>query len=256
MKTKTNHMKLYFRSGTVPAKSILTLLLFFLLQQGYPQEAKVADTFDITMNSMRFPHQYKKWGFQIGAGLQLVRPPADLLENAIQAPLVNIHMTFGLPWRFSLEADVSTILVSNQIAIGPRIGYGFKNFYFNAGWDGAFVYGQLRQGGFDNSTRVFLQYPNLSLGYKLKKMAFTLKGEAVFVTRLIQTSGDKELTRSKDFYNGITVGFYLEQRLWKDSVFIFGIKDNYEKYYWPTWMIYTTFNRFYHIPELSFMWIL
>jgi len=256
MKTKTNHMKLYFRSGTLPAKSILTLLLFFLLQQGYPQEAKVADTFDITMNSMRFPHQYKKWGFQIGAGLQLVRPPADLLENAIQAPLVNIHMTFGLPWRLSLEADVSTILVSNQIAIGPRIGYGFKNFYFNAGWDGAFVYGQLRQGGFDNSTRVFLQYPNLSLGYKLKKMAFTLKGEAVFVTRLIQTSGDKELTRSKDFYNGITVGFYLEQRLWKDNVFIFGIKDNYEKYYWPTWMIYTTFNRFYHIPELSFMWIL
>lgn len=256
MKTKTNHMKLYFRSGTLPAKSILTLLLFFLLQRGYPQEAKVADTFDITMNSMRFPHQYKKWGFQIGAGLQLVRPPADLLENAIQAPLVNIHMTFGLPWRLSLEADVSTILVSNQIAIGPRIGYGFKNFYFNAGWDGAFVYSQLRQGGFDNSTRVFLQYPNLSLGYKLKKMAFTLKGEAVFVTRLIQTSGDKELTRSKDFYNGITVGFYLEQRLWKDNVFIFGIKDNYEKYYWPTWMIYTTFNRFYHIPELSFMWIL
>jgi len=87
-------------------------------------------------------------------------------------------------------------------------------------------------------------------------MAFTLRGEAVIVTKLIQLTGENEVTRSKNFFNGFTAGFYLEQRLWKDHVFIFGIKDNYEKYYWPTWMLFTTFNRFYHIPELSFMWIL
>jgi len=235
---------------------LLFLMVFLLLHSARAQEVAVQDTFDITNHSMRFPHQYRKWGFQIGAGLLMVKPPMDLLENAIQAPLVDIHMTFGLPWRLSLEADVQSILVSNQISLGPRFGYGVKNFYFNVGWDFAFVYGQLRQAGFDNSTRVFIHYPNLSLGYKLKRMAFTLKGEGVVVTKLTQLTGENEVTRSKNFFNGITVGFYLEQRLWKNHVFIFGVKDNYLKYYWPTWMLFTTFNRHYHIPELSFMWIL
>jgi hypothetical protein len=94
------------------------------------------------------------------------------------------------------------------------------------------------------------------LGYKLKDIAFTLKGEIVGVTSLVQTSGTNEVARSKYFYNGFTFALYIEQRLWKNHVFVIGLKDNYEKFYWPTWMLFSTFNRFYHIPELSFSWIL
>ncbi|MEI7983528.1 MAG: hypothetical protein WCI71_17905, partial [Bacteroidota bacterium] len=173
-----------------------------------------------------------------------------------QAPLVNIHATFGLPWKFSLEGDVTTIVVSNQIAIGPRLGFSIKNFSFNIGYDIAFVYGQLRQAGFNNSAKVWINYPNLSLGYKLKKMAFTLKTEAVIVTSVVQKSGENEVSRTKNFFNGFTAALYIEQRLWKNHVFIIGLKDNYEKFYWPTWMLFNTFNRYYHIPELSFSWIL
>ncbi len=234
------------------------LVFFFLLTFCTPriQAQEKKDTFDITMSSMRFPHQYKKWGFQIAAGLSLVKPPMDLLENAIQAPLVNIHMTFGLPWRFSLEADVTTIIVSNQFALGPRIGYGHRNFYVNLGWDVAFVYGQMKQAGFNNTAKVWINYPNLSIGYKLKKMAFTLKGEVVILADVSMQSGENDVVRTKNFFNGGTIAFYIEQRLWKNHVFIIGLKDNYEKFYWPTWMLFNTFNRFYHIPELSFSWIL
>lgn len=235
--------------------NILLILILVLCSVRLPAQEK-KDTFDITMHSMRFPHQYKKWGFQIAAGLSLVKPPMDLLENAIQAPLVNFHMTFGLPWRFSLEADVTTLIVSNQFSLGPRLGYGVKNFYFNLGWDVAFVYGQLRQGGFDNTAKVWLHYPNMSIGYKLKKMAFTLKGEVVFLANVSMQTGENEVVKTKNFFNGGTMAFYIEQRLWKNHVFIIGLKDNYEKFYWPTWMLFTTFNRFYHIPELSFSWIL
>jgi len=244
------------KRSSILKPGILIAWLLILPWCSHAQEPAPKDTFDITNHSMRFPHQYKKWGFQIGAGLLLVKPPMDLLENAIQAPLVNIHMTFGLPWRFSLEGDVSTIVVSNQFALGPRFGYGYRNLYFNVGWDVAWVYGQLKQGGFDNSTKVWIQYPNISLGYKLKKMSFTLKAEGVYVSKLSQMTGENEVSYEKNFYNGMTCAFYLEQRLWKDHVFIVGLKDNYVKYYWPTWMLFTTFNRFYHIPELSFMWIL
>lgn len=235
---------------------VTMVLLLFAFQSLRAQVPAAVDTFRIAGASMRFPVQEPSWSFRIGTGLQLVKPPADLLESAIQAPMFNLHMKYIFPYRLSAEADLSTIVVSNHLAAGPRYGVGIGKFCANAGWDVAFMYGQLRQAGFNNKTSVWMHYPNLSLGYRLNDIALTLKGEAVVVSRLSQVSDEKELTRTKNFFNGVTVAFYVEQRLWKDNVFIFGVKDNYEKFYWPTWMLFTTFNRFYHIPELSFMWIL
>jgi hypothetical protein len=186
----------------------------------------------------------------------MVMPPKDLVENAIQAPLVNFHMTFGLPWKLSLEGDVTTLIVSNQFMLGPRLGFGHRNFYFNVGYDAAYVFGTMHFGGFDNTASIWLGYPNISFGYKFRSIAFTLKGEAVTLFSANQKTGENEVYRSKNFFNGVTVAVYIEQRLWKNHVFVIGFKDNYEKFYWPTWMLFTTFNRFYHIPELSFSWIL
>jgi hypothetical protein len=237
----------------------IRLTLFFLFIGSIllsAQEPVPRDTFDITNHTMQFPHPYKKWGFKISAGLSMVRPPKDLLENAIQAPLVNIHMIYGLPWHLSLESELTTIVVSNQLTLGPRYSFLYKNFGVKAGWDIAFLYGQLKQAGFDNSIQAWIHYPNLSVGYKLKKMSFTLKGEVVIVTKAISKTGENEVDHSTNFYNGFTVGFYIEQRIHKNKVFVIGIKDNYEKLYWPTWMLFSTFNRYYNIPELNFSWIL
>jgi hypothetical protein len=235
----------------------LTIFLFFIGNlMIYAQDPVPPDTFDITRPSMQFPHHYKKWGFQVSAGLSFVKPPKDLLENSYQAPLVNIHTTFGLPWNFSIEGDLTTLLVSNQLALGPRFNYLYKNLGVKVGWDIAFVYGQIKQGGFDNSTQMWIHYPNLSVGYKLKRIAFTLKGEMVVITRAVTKSGENEITNSKNFINGGTIAFYIEHRIHKNKVFVIGIKDNYLKAYWPTWMIFTTFNRYYNVPELYLSWIL
>jgi hypothetical protein len=234
--------------------------IFFFLLTGhvlaFTQEPIPKDTFDIVSRAMQFPHHYKKWGFQVAAGLSMVKPPEDLLENAIQAPLANVHMTFGLPWKLSIESDLTTIIVSNQLRAGPRISFLFRDFGIKGGWDIAYVYGRLQQSGFNNSTQAWMHYPNLSLGYKLKKMAFTLKGELVIVGKVSTKSGEIEVSRSKTFLNGGTLTFYLEQRIHKNKVLVVGLKDNYVKFYWPTWLLFSTFNRFYHIPELYLSWIL
>jgi len=220
------------------------------------QEPVPKDTFDITKRTMMFPHHYKKWGARVSAGLSMVQPPKDLVENAIQAPLVNVHLIFGLPWKFTLESQLTTIVVSNQLTLGPRISLNPGKFGINAGWDVGFVYGQMKQYGFDNSTVAWIQYPNVALGYKMKKMAFTLKGELVVVSHVSTKSGENEITGSNNFFNGFTAAFYIEQRIHKNKVFVIGIKENYVKYYWPTWLIFTTFNRYYNIPELYFSWVL
>jgi hypothetical protein len=237
----------------------IELTLFYLLSLILPataQEPVPTDTFDITSHAMQFPHHYQKWGFQVSAGLSVVKPPEDLLESAVQAPLANVHITFGLPWKFSLESDLTTIIVSNQLRVGPRISFPVRNFGLKGGWDIAFVYGQLKQSGFNNSTQAWMHYPNISFGYKLKKMAFTLKGELVIVGKVSTNSGEIEVSRSKTFLDGGTLSFYVEQRIHHNKVLIVGLKDNYLKFYWPTWMLFSTFNRFYHIPELYISWIL
>jgi len=245
----------------VSRKMILRLGILMLLTTGscitiWAQEKASRDTFDIAGPSIHYPNNYKTTRFLSSVGLSMVTPPKDMLETAVEAPLANFHIIYGLPRHFSLEGDITTIIVSNQLRLGPRVSFSQGNFGLKAGWDLAYATGFLKHFGFNNSTRAWIHYPNFSAGYKMQHIAFTLEAETILVSSVTTKSGDSKLTRSKIFLNGYTGAFYIEQRLHRNRVFAFGFKDNYVKYYWPTWMVFSTFNRFYHIPELCFSWIL
>ena len=241
------------RTGQILILSALIMAktLPFLAQESFNDS-----TFSIASSAIHFPHNFETSRLKLSAGFSMVRPPKDMLETAVQAPLINFHATYSLPWHLSLEGDLTTILVSNQLSIGPGLTFATGNFGFKAGYNIAYVAGFLNQFGFDNSTRAWINYPNVSIGYKLNKMAFTLKAESVLVSYVSTSSGDNELTLYRNFFNGYTGALYIEQRLHRNRVFVIGFKDSYVKYYWPTWMVFSTFNRFYNIPELYFSWIL
>jgi hypothetical protein len=227
----------------------------------YAQEKRELDSYDIAGNTIRFPDHPGKWKFKIGAGLLFDVPPIDIVETSITAPLLDVHMVLGLPWKFSLVGDLTTIVVSSQLLLGARVGSCFRRFALNAGWDVSWVYGQFRPEGFNNVTKAWFHYPNISVGYKLKTMAFTVKAEAVYIAMIKQLIGESAangitITNYSSFLNGFTYAFYLEQRLWKSNILVIGIKDNNIKYYWPTWMLFSTFDRYCHIPEFSLMLIL
>jgi hypothetical protein len=254
-------LKQHNHSTGIQKWGIMVLLFFVFIQSGQSRDKAIADTFDITSHTLRFPDNLKPWRFRIGAGFLVVQPPMDLVETSLQAPMANVNMSLGMPWKFSFIGDITTIVVSNQLSFGIRVGTRLKNFALNAGWDFAWVYGQFRPEGFDNVTKAWLYYPNFSLGYKLKKIAFSLKAEVVFISSIQQLIGTTAATGIviSDYannFNGLTCALYIEQRLWKNNVLIIGLKDNYVKYYWPTWMLFSTFNRFYQIPEFSLMLIL
>ena len=230
--------------------------LYILILPGYLLAQEVNDNFDIATSSMRFPHHYNECRLQKSLGFSMVKLPFDWVENAIEAPLVNFHMTFGLPVGFSIEGDVTTIFVSNQLTIGPRWNYRHNNFSFNLGYDLAFAFGQMKVAGFDNNVKAWIHYPNLSIGFKIKDVAFTLNGEVVVLAHTSTRAGQNEITHSSNFFDGGTGALYIEQRLWGDHVFILGLKDSYLKFYWPAWPVFSTFNRFYHIPEIYFSWII
>jgi hypothetical protein len=238
--------------------SRLTILILLVIAGNLPVFAQEEPSMyeKEEMPSMHMPRYDKTSHYRSSIGLSMVQPPKDMVETAILAPLFNYHGIYTLPWKFSLEGNFSSIVVSNQISLGPRINLSRGNFGLKLGYDLAFVFGQLKQFGFDNTTKAWLHYPNISGSYQWKKMIFTLKAEAIAVSSVETKTGENELSMTKDFYNGYTGAFYIEQRLHKNKVLIIGIKDSYVKYCWPVWLTFSTFNRFYHVPEISFSWII
>jgi hypothetical protein len=69
-------------------------------------------------------------------------------------------------------------------------------------------------------------------------------------------TGENLMVNPKNRFNGVTGALYIEQRIFRKKILVIGFKDNYLKYYWPAWMIFPTFDRYYHIPELHLMWVL
>jgi hypothetical protein len=245
----------------VSRKVILLSAIVFLFSPGSfltlcAQERALRDTIDIAKPSIHFPYRSEIPRLRMSGGFSMVMPPKDMLETAVQAPLGNFHAIYDLPWNFSIEGDISSIIVSNQLSLGPSLSIYKGNFGIKTGYDIAFVAGILKQFGFNNSTRAWLHYPNVSLGYKKDRMAFTLEAEAVLVSFATTRTGENEITNSSNFFNGFTGAFYIEQRLHKNRIFVIGFKDSYVKYYWPTWLVFSTFNKFYNIPELCFSLIL
>jgi hypothetical protein len=242
-------------------KAILLSVMVILISSGsyvtvLAQEKAMYDTIDIARPSIHFPYRSDIPRIRMAGGLSMVMPPRDMLETAVQAPLLNFHIIYDMPHHFSIEGDITSIIVSNQLSLGPSYSFHKGDFGLKFGYDLAFVAGFLRRFGFNNNTRAWLHYPNLSLGYKKNQMAYTIEFETVLVSSVSTKTGENELSGSPGFFNGYTGAFYIEQRLHKNKVFVIGIKDSHVKYYWPTWLVFSTFNRFYNIPELYFSWIL
>ncbi|MCA4899118.1 MAG: hypothetical protein ACK514_14380 [Bacteroidota bacterium] len=229
----------------------LNIFAFLLSSCGFAQQE-----FDIAANSIFYPHKLTTGYFKSEIALSQVKLPFDWLESSVQTPLLHYHAVFGLPKNFSLDGRLSTLVVANQVNLGPRWGKQFDRMSFNLGFDLAYAFGALNFSGFDSSVSTWLNYPNASVGYKINDIVFTVKAELSGVTSTSSRQGTTEVVSDKNFFNGYTIAFYMEQRLWKDHVFILGFKNTYAKYHFMGWPAFSTFNRFYNMPEVYFGLIL
>jgi hypothetical protein len=232
--------------GSSATKIVLLLIMGLTALSAKAQEA---DTFDIASASIYYPHWYQPKDFTMELAMSQVKLPFDWLETAVQAPLFHFHAAYGLPKGFALDGRFSSLFVSNQLSVGPRWNYRKENVSFNVGYDVAYTFGFLNQFGFASSAFSWINYPNVSVGLKFKDVAFTLKGELQIVTYFSTKQGDNEISTEKNFNNGFTVALYMEQRIHKNKVMVLGLKNSYAKYHFMAWPAFSTFNRFYNIPE-------
>jgi len=68
-------------------------------------------------------------------------------------------------------------------------------------------------------------------------------------------TGENLVVHSNNMFDGVTGAIYMEQRIFRHKILVIGFKENYLKYYWPAWMVFPTYERYYFIPELHLLWV-
>ncbi|MEJ0056314.1 MAG: hypothetical protein WDN75_12025 [Bacteroidota bacterium] len=234
-------------------KTAFLLSLLFVVSSSLAQDKKTEPKeFDIIHASLLYPQTPKLRRIKVAVLVQKFKFPEAWLEGSYHVPFLNVQGRMGLKKNFTAQVSLGTIVVSNQLSVGFRWNKQFDDkFSFNVGYDLAGVLGGLVQSGFDTRVAATIHNPNAAFGYRYKDIAFTLKGELSIVARVKIRTGENVVSDEKNFYNGFGVGLYMEQRLWKDNVIILGLKNHYVKFDYIAWPAFSTFNRYYNVPEIS-----
>jgi len=206
-----------------------------------------------------FPGLMKPYEWRLSLGYASIKMPTDVYLEAAAArfPLIKFGAVMGLPANFLLDGKVNTELVTNEFLLGARWVYAFdKHWHVDVGYSIAYLYGQLKQFNYDSKIKGWTSYPSAAIGYDFGNLALTLRGAFSLINSLQSTSGtttvDFAIERGNGFYYRVT----LEQRFWKNTTIGIGFQLNYMRFYYPEWLMFPTFDRYYWIPEFQVMFSL
>lgn len=202
--------------------------------------------------SFFYPDKLEQFHFKSDFDVLFGRVPFDVVEEmqTFRWPLFTVRGLMGLPENFVVEGTVSTDFVMFSGTMGPKWRYDFtERLHGYVGIDAMVFGGRVNQGQFNQSASGWLTYPNLALGYQFGDVTVTLKGEINYLISVSGRSGNIEVSYLNNAFNGGTLSAYVEQPLWKDNYVIIGTRFNVIKFYYPTWILAPTFDKFYMVPE-------
>lgn len=216
-----------------------------------------AQQLNLDENTFFYPHTYQSGQIVSSLGLALAKLPEDVVEtdDVFRAPLFSYRIKYGLPENFLAEGSVETNIVTFNFMLGPKWNYEIDRIGFSVGTDLSYYFGKLEQFGFDTKFNGWALYPNISAGYQFEKFTLSVKSELVFNLAEQSKNGESEIENDLDFFNGWTIGIYLEQPFWKDNYVVLGVRSTFLKFYYPMWAAFSTFDRSFYIPEATFTFI-
>lgn len=213
-----------------------------------------AQDINIRNNSFFYPHSLNQNEVMQTIGLSSAKLPEDVVEtdDVFRAPLFSYRIKYGLPENFIAEGSAESNFITFHFAAGPKWNYELGNFSVSAGTDIAFWFGALKQFGFNTKIDGWHLYPNLSVGYAFQNFSISVRSDMLFILSQSTRNGDMKTANTYDTFSGYSVGVYIEQPLWKDNFVVIGFKSNFTKFYYPMWAAFSTFDRFFYIPEFVF----
>jgi hypothetical protein len=213
------------------------------------KEETRASVSEVSSLTYILPRKFKPLEVKTALSIMFTRIPVDWVETSVDVPIFQFGARIGMPAGFTLDANIQSVYFSNQLRLGSHWNLNMGKISASIGVDGSFMYGRMTIADFNNEASGWSAYPNLSLGFNTRGLAFTLTGEFDYLISLKITSGEAEISHEKTFSSGRTISLYLEQRLWKNHIMILGFVNNFQKFFYPAWPAFSAFNRRYYIPQ-------
>jgi len=237
---------------------VLHLMAALLLLPGMPLPLQgQTNEADQTKPLMFFPQRVPEKAYWQSAGLTAVAPPVEITEEMqVRWPAFDYHALYGIPYGFSLDGRAAVQVLQNRVSVGPRWTSSAGPVAFSLGWDVAYWFGILTVSGFDSKAHGWEGSPNVSLGYRFGDIAATFKVEALMDYSFSSSQGDLEVTSHSTWFSGMGYSFVLEQPFYGQHYLTLGFRAMYTKFYWETWPLFPTFDRYLFFPEIIVGWIL
>lgn len=206
-----------------------------------------------------FPYPMYKEKWRSSIGFTLLTLPEDITEEIrLRVPCGDLRILRKLNDHFILDFRMAFQFLQNHLSGGVLWMKPInKKFYFSAGDDIGYWFGFLKTDGFDTKGHGWLNYPNMSLGFKTNKnLLITLKAEASIKLFYKSAIGNESVSSSKNYYNGESFTLALEQPFYgrKHLTLAFSAINNY--FYWQTWVLFYKTNRKVFYPQITVGFIL
>lgn len=233
-------------------------ILFFML--GFAGIATAQDTaFNAKHAAIFFPYPMYKEKWRSSIGITLLTTPEDITEEVrLRVPCGDYRVLRRINDHFILDNRLWFQVLQNHVSTGVRFMQPLnKQLYMSAGNDIGFWFGFLKVSGFDSKASGWLNYSNISIGYKTKKeLLITFKAQVSFNLHYQSVNGESKYSSSKTYYNGETFTLALEQPFYgkKHLTLAFSTINNY--FYWQTWALFYKTNRKVFYPQITIGFIL
>jgi hypothetical protein len=199
------------------------------------------------------------WNVKMALGVSTIAMPSAIVQEtaSLHWPLFGFDVVMGLPSNFLAEGIVSTEIVTNHFELSGRWVLAINDrLHADVGLGVAYWFGQLKHFEFNNTVHGWFFYPTLRVGYDFGPVAVTMQGKISFISELSLHNGSAESSSSVNMFDGFSYRISIEQPFWKQNSFGIAFQMNYLRFYYPEWVMFPVFDRYYWIPEAQFWFTL
>jgi hypothetical protein len=208
-------------------------------------------SFDIRDKSFLLPQAQPAWKYSEAVSFSYIDLPQDWTLNQINAPTLGYSGKLSLPAGFDMQANLSTMIISNRLEFGPFWNYSVDHVHLGIGWQSAYSLGFLNQFGYKTTVTSWEQEPTIIVGHSFRKFALTLRANLELTNSIQYNEGGHKLPENHTLYNGYSVSASFEQRLYKNKVVQLTIKINSLKYEYHAWPVFPGDQSRYLLPEFK-----
>src|SRR5258706_1645249 len=185
-------------------------------------------------------------------------PRAITEEEHISVPAIDFHVLNRARENFNLDAHAYIQVIQNHASIGFRWLHALSDkVNISAGDDVAGWIGWIKIENINTRGHGLLNYPNVSLGYKVdEELLVTLKAEVLLNFHQKFFAGEQEIEQNPQIYSGEAFTLALEQPFFKDTWVTLAFRAMYSNFFWQAWSLFENYDRNIFYPELTATFIL